>query len=67
MKNRESLVDIPCTGCPEAIMAEPAHDYTTDDWLHERRRRMALLREPIDFQRERLERLKERAKDTRNP
>ena len=46
---------------------EPERMYTYDDELHERRRRLAIIRPPIDFQSERLRRLKDRAKDTRDP
>lgn len=45
--------------------AERIHTY--DDELHERRRRLALVREPIDFEAERLKRLVDRARDTRDP
>jgi hypothetical protein len=48
-------------------MAEPARVYTADEWLHDRRRKMAEPREPIDFQQERLKRLQERSRDTRDP
>jgi len=40
---------------------------TYDDALHERRRHLAVVREPIDFELERLKRLQERVKDTRDP
>jgi hypothetical protein len=46
---------------------EPERIYTYDDELHERRRRLAIIRPPIDFQAERLKRMKDRAKDTRDP
>lgn len=45
--------------------AERIHTY--DDELHERRRRLAIVREPIDFEAERLKRLVDRARDTRDP
>jgi len=44
---------------------------TYDDELHERRRRLAVVRtheqEPLSFEEARLRRLIERAKDTRDP
>jgi hypothetical protein len=40
---------------------------TYDDDLHERRRHLAVVREPIDFEAERLKRLIEKSKDTQNP
>jgi hypothetical protein len=46
---------------------EPERIYTYDDELHQRRRRLAIIRPPIDFQAERLKRLTERSKDTRDP
>lgn len=45
--------------------AERIHTY--DDELHERRRRLAIVREPIDFEAERLKRLVDRARDPRDP
>jgi hypothetical protein len=45
--------------------AERVHTY--DDELHERRRRLAVVREPIDIESERLRRLVERSRDTRDP
>lgn len=51
----------------EKKMAQPERVYTADDWLHDRRRRMAERREPIDFQQERLKQLMERARDTCDP
>lgn len=43
--------------------------HTYDDELHARRRQLALavVREPIDFQAERLKRLIEKSRDTRDP
>ncbi|MEX1103480.1 MAG: hypothetical protein WED87_04475 [Dehalococcoidia bacterium] len=46
---------------------EPERIHTYDDELHERRRRLAIIRPPIDFTTERLKRLKDRSKDTRDP
>jgi len=40
---------------------------TYDDNLHERRRRLAIVREPIDFEAARLKKLIEKARDTRDP
>ena len=40
---------------------------TYDDELHERRRHLALVRAPIDFEAERLKRLVEKSRDTANP
>lgn len=48
-------------------MGEPQRVHTYDDDLHDRRRRLAAAREPIDFEAERLRRLVERARDTRDP
>jgi len=48
-------------------MGEAARIYTYDDELHERRRRLALVRTPIEFEAERLKRLQERCRDTRDP
>ncbi|MFN0147870.1 MAG: hypothetical protein ACKVT1_15310 [Dehalococcoidia bacterium] len=48
-------------------MAEPARTQTYDDYLHERRRKFAVVREPIDFEAARLRKLLERTKDTINP
>lgn len=45
--------------------AERIHTY--DDDLHERRRHLAIVREPIDFEAERLRRLQEKSRDTVNP
>lgn len=41
--------------------------HTYDDDLHERRRHLALVRVPIDFEAKRLEKLIERSRDTRDP
>jgi len=43
--------------------------HTYDDDLHDRRRKLAAAaaREPIDFEAERLKRLVEKTKDTRDP
>jgi hypothetical protein len=41
--------------------------HTYDDDLHERRRHLAIVREPIDFETERLRRLVDKARDTRDP
>ena len=48
-------------------MAEVARLRTYDDELHERRRHLAVVREPIDFESERLKRLVEKSRDTANP
>ena len=48
-------------------MALPHNLHTYDDELHERRRQLAVVREPIDFEAERLKRLVEKSRDTRNP
>ncbi len=45
--------------------ARPIRNY--DDELHERRREMAVVRAPIDFEKKRLQRLQERSRDTRDP
>ncbi len=48
-------------------MGEPARTQTYDDELHERRRHLAVVRTPIDFEAKRLERLIEKSRDTRDP
>ena len=48
-------------------MAQPARIQTYDDELHERRRKLAIVREPIDFEAARLRKLQEKAKDTLDP
>jgi hypothetical protein len=48
-------------------MAQPARLHTYDDELHDRRRLLAVVRAPIDFEAERLRRLVEKSKDTRDP
>jgi hypothetical protein len=49
-------------------MGHPAKRIQTyDDKLHERRRHLAIVREPIDFEVERLKRMVEKAKNTANP
>jgi hypothetical protein len=51
----------------DSDMGSPQRVRTYDDALHERRRRLAIVREPIDFEAERLKRLQDKAKDTRDP
>lgn len=57
--------------CPRGVehngMEQPERIHTYDDELHDRRRRLAIQREPIDFQAERLKRLIEKSRDTRDP
>lgn len=48
-------------------MGEPARTHTYDDELHERRRHLAVVRTPIDYEAKRLERLIEKCRDTRDP
>ncbi|MGH2632716.1 MAG: hypothetical protein ACRDG3_04830 [Tepidiformaceae bacterium] len=48
-------------------MEQTERIHTYDDDLHARRRQLAVVREPIDFQAERLKRLIEKARDTRDP
>jgi len=48
-------------------MGEPERLHTYDDELHERRRLLAIVRAPIDFEAHRLKRLIERARDTHDP
>lgn len=48
-------------------MGHPQRIHTYDDELHERRRHLAIVREPIDFEAERLKRLVDRTRDTRDP
>jgi len=45
--------------------AQRAHTY--DDELHERRRRLAVPKPPVDFEAERLKRLVEKARQTQDP
>ncbi len=54
-------------GAEDHLMAEPARTQTYDDELHERRRHLAIVRSPIDFEARRLERLIEKSRDTRDP
>ncbi len=51
----------------DSCMAEAQRLHTYDDELHERRRRLAVVRTPIDFEVERLRRLQEKSRDTVNP
>ena len=55
-----ATAEYPCMGTPQRI-------HTYDDELHERRRQLAVVREPLDFEAERLKRLIERSRDTVNP
>lgn len=48
-------------------MGHPQRIHTYDDELHERRRHLAIVREPLDFEVERLKRLVEKCRDTVNP
>ncbi len=48
-------------------MGYPQRIRTYDDDLHARRRLLAIVREPIDFEAERLKRLVEASRDTQNP
>ena len=48
-------------------MEQTERIHTYDDELHDRRRRLAVVRQPIDFEAERLKRLLEKARDTRDP
>lgn len=48
-------------------MGTPQRIHTYDDELHERRRHLAVVREPLDFEAERLKRLIDRSRDTTNP
>ena len=48
-------------------MGHPHRIRTYDDELHERRRHLAIVREPIDFEAERLKRLIEKSRDTVDP
>lgn len=50
-----------------SCMTEAQRIHTYDDDLHERRRRLAVVRVPIDFELERLKRLREKSRDTMNP
>ncbi len=48
-------------------MGQAQRIHTYDDELHERRRRLAIVRPIVDFEEERLRRLREKARDTRDP
>ncbi len=48
-------------------MAEAQRVHTYDDDLHERRRHLAIIRPPVDFEAERLRRLREKSRDTIDP
>jgi hypothetical protein len=50
-------------------MGQVQRIHTHDDDLHEQRRQLGskVVREPIDFEAERLKRLVEKSKDTYNP
>ncbi|MEO9255088.1 MAG: hypothetical protein ABI305_06080 [Tepidiformaceae bacterium] len=49
------------------MAAQPKRIETYDDDRHERRRKFAIVREPTDFQNERLKRLIEKSRDNRDP
>lgn len=67
--SRESLPGIVrSVGAVEHKYMEHAQRIQTyDDELHERRRHLAVVRTAIDFQAERLKRLVEKARETRDP
>jgi hypothetical protein len=48
-------------------MGQAQRIHTYDDELHQRRRRLAIVRPTVDFARERLKRLQEKVRDTRDP
>jgi hypothetical protein len=48
-------------------MGQPERIRTYDDDLHERRRLLAVVREPLDFEAARLRNLQEKSRDTENP
>ena len=48
-------------------MGHAARIETYDEYLHERRRKFAIVREPLDFEAARLRMLQEKAKDTVDP
>ena len=56
-----------CRPADNRPMGYPARVQTYDDYLHERRRKFAVVREPIDFEAARLRKLQEKAKDTVDP
>lgn len=60
MKNPPRAVEYGYMGHPQRI-------HTYDDELHDRRRRLAIVRPPIDFEAERLRRMVEKARDTLDP
>lgn len=51
----------------KCMAAQPERIHTYDDDLHERRKKFAIVRKPIDFENERLKRLVENSRDTRDP
>ncbi len=57
----------PDSAADDGHMGEPEPVHTYDDELHQRRRHLAVVRGPIDFEAKRLEKLVERCRDTRDP
>lgn len=64
---RPGGIDFARAGAERVGMGQAKRIHTYDDELHERRRRLAIVRPPIDFEAARLAKLQERAKDTRDP
>ncbi len=48
-------------------MDQSARARTYDDELHDMRRHLAAVREPLDFEAERLKRMRDEARETRDP
>lgn len=59
---RGASVSVESDDSAERKDMEPERIYTHEDELHERRRRLAIIRPPIDLQSERLKRMKDRPK-----
>jgi hypothetical protein len=58
---------VPGEAADYLYMGHPQRIHTYDDELHDRRRQLAIVRPPIDFEAERLKRMVERLRDTRDP
>jgi hypothetical protein len=57
----------PASAADSTHMGEAARPLNYDDQLHERRRKLAVVREPLDFEAARLRKLQEKARDTLDP
>jgi len=63
----KSLIGETGESAESRCMGHAQRQHTYEDEWHERRRQFAIVREPIDFEAERLKRLVEKARDTRDP